>query len=144
MIVWLRYDMYRSLFCCVERGRKIPTDDEKSVFSKGYHSLIDYACYYIQKEDLRHFLPAKYCSTTRAKSSCRSSAIARFFRRLIRSSDSSGKKSLHTSSFRAFASFSYEMKRCLRASFMLREGVSARVRGSFPYFRQVSIYYIVA
>lgn len=144
MIVWLRYDMYRSLFCCVAQGRKIPADDEKSVFLKGYHSLIDCTCYCMRKKDLRHFLPARYCSTARAKSCCKSSAIARFFRRLIRSSDSSGKKSVHTSSCRAFASFSYEMKRCLRASFMLREGVSARVQGASPYFRQVSIYYIVA
>ena len=80
----------------------------------------------------------------RAMSSCRSSAIARFFRRLIRSSGSSGKKSVHMSSCRAFASFSCEMERCLRASFMLREGVSERVRGSFPYFRQVSIHYTLA
>ena len=80
----------------------------------------------------------------RVKSICRSSAIARFFRRLIRWSDSSGKKSVHTSSRRAFASFSCEMKRCLRASFMLREGVSARVRGSFPYFRQVMLRHTIA
>ena len=40
MIVWLRYDMYRSLFCCVAQGRKILANDEKSVFLKGCHKMV--------------------------------------------------------------------------------------------------------